>query len=109
MNDDSTLKILEDTAEMLAIKLDYEDLRKGAVNTDGGIFMLKGEQRILIHKGLNVKEKTNLLARILSGIDTEGVHIPPAVRKRLEDIKKTGNQADLKPLPDGLLAGLKDG
>ncbi len=109
MNDDSILNILEETAEMLAIKLDYEDLRKGAVNTDGGIFTLNGGQRILIHKGLNVKEKVDLLARILSSIDTEGIHIPPAVRKRLEDIKKTGTPEDIKPLPDGLLASLKDG
>ncbi len=57
MNNDSILSILEETAEMLTIKLDYEDLRKGVVNTDGGIFTLKGDRRILIHKGLGVKEK----------------------------------------------------
>ena len=109
MNDDSVLNILEETAEMLAIKLDYEDLRKGVVNTDGGIFTLKGDKRILIHKGLGVKEKVHMLTSILSGLDTDGVHIPPAVRKKLEERKQAGAPNDIKPMPDALLASLKDG
>ena len=108
MNDDSVLDILEETAEMLAIKLNYEDLRKGVVNTDGGIFTLKGDKRILIHKGLEVKEKVHILTSILSGVDTDGVHIPPAVRKRIEEQKEAGGPKDIKPMPEALLATLKD-
>ena len=99
MNDDSVLNILEETTEMLAIKLNYEDLRKGVVNTDGGIFTLKGDKRILIHKGLGVKDKVSMLASILSRVDTDGVHIPPAVRKRIEERKEAGGPRRSRPCP----------
>lgn len=88
MKDETLLTKLEETAEKLSIKLGYEDLCKGAVYTYGGIFTLRGEQRILIHKGLNVRDRIEVLTDILSGIDTEGLHLPPDVRERLERQRK---------------------
>lgn len=90
MKDDALLEVLEQAAEMLEIKLGYEDLRKGEVNTDGGLFLLHGERRILIHKGLKVRERADVLARILSSLDTAGVHLPPAVRKRIDEVRDSG-------------------
>lgn len=87
MKDDAYLKLLEETAEKLSIKLNYEDLHKGVVNSHGGLFLLKGEKRILVHKGLTIKDKIEVLIDILSGIDTEGVHMPPEVRERIEAAK----------------------
>jgi len=84
MKDEAILHALEETAEKLSVKLSYEDLRRGAVNTPGGAFRLKGERRILIHRGLTTREKIDLLARLLSGMDIESVHLPPEVRSRLE-------------------------
>lgn len=84
MKDESLLTLLEDVAGKLSIKLDYEDLRKGVVATPGGIFMLRGEKRILIHKGLTVRDKVETLLDILSEVDTEEVHLPPDIRERLE-------------------------
>ena len=92
MENEAYLNILEETAERLSIKLSYEDLRKGEVATPGGIFMLRGERRILIHKGLTVEEKIDLLSEILSDLDTESVHIPVEVRDRLERRKNAGNK-----------------
>lgn len=83
MKDESVLTLLEETAERLSIKLGYEDLRKGEVATPGGLFTLRGERRILIHKGLTLREKIEVLTDILSGVDTESVHLPPDVRERL--------------------------
>ncbi|MFQ5735473.1 MAG: hypothetical protein ACE5GY_01250 [Thermodesulfobacteriota bacterium] len=83
MKDESVLNLLEETAGRLSIKLGYEDLRKGEVATPGGMFTLRGERRILIHKGLTIKEKIDVLTDILSGVDTEEVHLPPDVRERL--------------------------
>ncbi|GMR05382.1 MAG: hypothetical protein BMS9Abin24_195 [Thermodesulfobacteriota bacterium] len=83
MKDESVLTLLEETAGKLSIKLGYEDLRKGVVATPGGIFVLHGEKRILIHKGLSLKEKIDVLTDILSGVETEEVHLPPDVRERL--------------------------
>lgn len=80
MKDEALLEALEEAARRLEIKLSYEDLRKGEVATPGGIFMLRGERRIIIHKGLAVKERAELLAELLSGVDTESIHLAPEVR-----------------------------
>lgn len=90
MKDDALLEVLEHAAETLGIKLGYEDLKKGVVNTDGGIFILRGEKRILLHKGLDAREKVDALAGILSGLDTEALHIPPAARKRIDEARASG-------------------
>ncbi len=84
MKDEVLLKILEETVEKLSIRLEYDDLRKGEVNTPGGMYTLHDRKHILLHKGLSVSEKVDVLLRILSGLDTEGVHLPPEVRKRLD-------------------------
>lgn len=84
MKDETFLNILEETAEKLSIKLTYEDLRKGEVATHGGIFVLRGEKRIIIHKGLTIRDKIDVLADILSDVDTEGIHLPPDVREKLQ-------------------------
>ncbi len=85
MKDEEILTTLEDALEKLSIKLGYEDLRKGEVNTSGGLCVVRGEKRALIHKGLSVKDKIEVLAAILSGLDTEAIHLPPAVRKKLDE------------------------
>jgi len=89
MKDEALLEFLEEAAERLSIKLGYEDLRKGEVATPGGIFMLRGERRILIHKGLSVEDKVDCLSDILSNLDLEGIHLPPEVRERLDKRKAT--------------------
>ncbi|MDO8426302.1 MAG: hypothetical protein Q7T24_02165 [Deltaproteobacteria bacterium] len=91
MKNEAYLNILEETAERLSIKLGYEDLRKGEVATPGGLFMLRGERRILIHKGLTLQEKIDVLSDILSGLDIESIHLPVEVRDRLERRKNAGN------------------
>jgi len=84
MKDELLLEKLEETAGRLQIKVDYDNLHKGEVRTNGGIFILKGEERILIHKKLSTKERVGVLLRLLSNLDTEGLHLPDGVRKRLE-------------------------
>ncbi|MBI5587472.1 MAG: hypothetical protein HY889_03790 [Deltaproteobacteria bacterium] len=89
MKDEALLNILEETAEKLSIKLSYEDLRKGEVATHGGIFILRGEKRIIIHKALTTGDKVDVLIDILSEVDTEGVHLPPEVREKIAKKKIT--------------------
>ncbi|MBW7957271.1 MAG: hypothetical protein H3C68_05190 [Deltaproteobacteria bacterium] len=88
MKDEALLQTLEETAERLSIKLSYEDLRKGEVTARGGIFQLRGERRIIIHKGLPVKDRAEVLIDILSGVDTSSIHLPPALRERLEKARE---------------------
>ncbi len=87
MKDTTILTTLEEAAEKLSIKLSYDDLRKGEVATDGGICTLKGVRRILIHKGLTTGERIDVLVDILSAVDTDGVHLPPEVRDRLDSAR----------------------
>jgi len=88
MKDEARLVILEDTARKLAIKLSYEDLKKGVVDSHGGIFRLRDEKRIIVHKHLSVAEKIDVLLDILSGLDTDGVHLPPDIRESIEGVRK---------------------
>lgn len=87
MNQERLLSLLEEAVERLSIKLNYEDLKKGEVNTTGGFFILKGERHILVHKSLPVHEKIRVLMEVLAGLDLEGIHLPPEVREGLERIK----------------------
>jgi hypothetical protein len=89
VKDEALLTILEQTVARLSIKLDYDDLRKGEVNTPGGAFVLRGKRHIIIHKNLSVKEKVEVLIEILAGLDTEGVHIPPEVRERIDQARRS--------------------
>jgi hypothetical protein len=93
MDDDALLNALEQTAARLSIKLAYDDLRKGEVSTPGGIFMLRGERRIIIHRGLSTRERAEVLADILSDVDTEDVHLPPDVRERLASLRRARGPA----------------
>jgi len=97
MKNETVLQLLEDAAERLDIKLSYEDLRKGEVSTPGGLFLLRGEKRIIIHRGLPPADRVEVLAEILSGVDSTGVHLPPEVRERLE-------KARLKLVPEAARA-----
>ncbi len=87
MKDDALLAILEQTAEKLSIKLDYDDIRKGDVVSYGDTFILRGERHILIDKKLNDREKGELLIEILAKFDTEDIHLPPEIRT-LIDVEK---------------------
>lgn len=88
MKSEAILDILEDTLRRMSVKLTYEDLRKGEVNTNGGMFLLRGEKRIIVHKGLCVDDKIDVLVDILTGMDTESIHLPPAVRKLLDGARQ---------------------
>lgn len=88
MKKELLLQKLEETAEKLSVKLTYEDLHKGEVNTHGGMFRLRSEKRIIVHKGLNTDEKIDVLIEILASLDTNEVHLAPEVRELLDSAKK---------------------
>lgn len=81
------LPLLEEAAEKLCVKVSYDDLRKGEVNTSGGSCVLKGEKRIIIHKKLHIREKVDILMELLAEMDFEGIHLPVEIRESLDRIK----------------------
>ncbi len=96
MKDDALLTILEQTAEKLSVKLDYDDIRKGDVVSYGDSFVLRGEKHILIDKKLNTQEKADLLVEILAKFDTEDIHLPPDVRDMLVQERERGEKKEAK-------------
>jgi hypothetical protein len=94
MKDEIILPLLEEAAEKLSVKVYYDDLRKGEVNTPGGSCMLRGERRIIIHKKLYTREKVDILMELLSEMDFEGVHLPLEIRERLDKIKAKQKPAE---------------
>lgn len=87
MKDEMILPLLEEAAEKLSIKVYYDDLRKGEINTSGGACVLKGEKRIIIHKKLHTGEKVDILMELLAEMDFEGIHLPTEIREKLDRIK----------------------
>lgn len=83
MKDNELLELLEETAEKLSVRLEYDDLKKGEIDTHGGTFLLRGARHILIHKHLTTAEKVDILAEILSQMDTEAIQLAPELRRRL--------------------------
>lgn len=89
MKDDELLDMLEEAAARLDLRLSYENLHVGEVNTPGGVCDFRGEQLMIIHKGLSVKEKVEVITEILSTLDIDGVHLSPGVRERIEAARKS--------------------
>ena len=84
MKDNELLELLEETAEKLSVRLEYDDLKKGEIDTHGGSFLLRGARHILIHKHLTVAEKVDVLTELLSQMDTEAIQLVPELRTRLK-------------------------
>lgn len=94
MKSEHLLSLLEETAEKLGVKLRYEDLKKGEVDTQGGSFVLKGERHIFIHKNLSTVEKARVLEEALAEMDDSNIYIAPEIRDRLEKIKNKQRPAE---------------
>jgi hypothetical protein len=92
MKNETLLSALEETAEKLAITLDYDDLRKGVVASYGDSFTLRGKKHIVIDKRLTAGEKADLLLEILARFDTESIHLPPDIRSRLDEERERSSK-----------------
>lgn len=99
MKDEMILPLLEEAAEKLSIKIHYDDLRKGEINTPGGACVLKGEKRIIIHKKLHTREKVDVLMELLSEMDFESIHLPTEIREKLDKIKDRQQPAGVSVEP----------
>jgi hypothetical protein len=90
MNESALLQHLEGIAEKLALKVNYQNLRKLGIYSRGGLYRLKEEQVVLIETSLTLSEKIDTLADALSRFNLEDVSMPPLVRKILDGKKTAG-------------------
>lgn len=82
------LTSLEESVAKLNITLEYDDLKKGVVNSLGGYFTHKGKERILVHKTLTPAERVEVLIGIVSEIDDldfKALDLPDDVLKSISD------------------------
>ena len=84
MNETTILQHLEEIAEKLNLKVNYENLRKLHIFSKGGFYRLQEDHIVLIENTLNLSEKIEILADALGNYDLEEISMPPAVRKILD-------------------------
>jgi hypothetical protein len=84
MNETTILQHLEDIAEKLNLKVNYENLRKLHIFSKGGFYRLQEDHIVIIENTLNLSEKIEILADALGHYDLEDIYMPPAVRKILD-------------------------
>ncbi len=90
MNESALLQQMEGIAEKLALKVNYQNLRKLGIYSRGGLYRLKEEQAVLIETGLTLSEKIDTLANALSRFNLEDISMPPLVRKIIDAKKAAG-------------------
>jgi hypothetical protein len=79
MKPEQMTEALEAAATQLGVRIRYESLATPGSGT-GGLCRLKGEWFVIIDKRTTPSERTAILADALSGLDTDGVFLPPQVR-----------------------------
>lgn len=84
MSPELLLAALEHIADQLEIPVTYAAIATEELPGHGGLCVLRGERRIIIERGLVVKEKVRLLATGLGEFDLENVYIAPQVREAIE-------------------------
>ncbi|HMK35483.1 MAG TPA: hypothetical protein VK463_10475 [Desulfomonilaceae bacterium] len=85
MNDVSLLDHLEQVANRLGIELRYENLGFAGMKSEGGFCRVAGKPMILINRQDSRRRKILILARSLNRLNLDGIFIPPAVRKVIEN------------------------
>jgi hypothetical protein len=85
VNDTLLLEHLEEIAHRLGVRLRYENLGANGFRCEGGLCRVNGKSMILINRKDPHRRKITILAGALNRLDLEGIFIPPAVRKALED------------------------
>jgi hypothetical protein len=92
MKSDVVLEVLESAAEQLGIKVSYEPLQIGGLQTGlrGGLCKVKGTYRIIIDKRATNEERVTTLATAIAGFDTTELELPQKVRDLLRMYEGTG-------------------
>ena len=92
MKSDVMLELLESAAEQLGIKVSYEPLQIGGLQTGlrGGLCKVKGEYRVIIDKRATNEERVTTLATAIAGFDTTELELPQKVRDLLRMYEGTG-------------------
>ena len=84
MNDTRMLEHLEEVASRLGIELRYENLGQSGIRCEGGFCKVGGKSLILINRKDSQSRKIHILLKSLKKMDLNGIFVPPAVRKLID-------------------------
>ena len=79
MDQETMLHHFEELARKLGV-----DVRYQAAAGRVGLCVLRGERVAVIDANLRVPDRVAALASVLAGEELNGIYVPPAVRKRLD-------------------------
>lgn len=85
MTEISLLECLEEIALKMGVELRYENFAMNEIRTEGGFCKLLGKPMILIDRKDSKRRKILILAKSLGKLNLEGIFIPPAVRRVIEN------------------------
>lgn len=88
MNSEYILQNLEKIAEILDIKIQYDEFKKDDFKTKSSLCTVKGDNIIIIDKSLKIKDKIEIIIQELSQYDLENVYMPPKIRELFSGIKE---------------------
>lgn len=85
MKPDAMIEILESAADQLGVRVTYEALLTGGIQTGvrGGLCRVKGTARIIIDKRATSEERVATLATALATFDTSALELPKPARELL--------------------------
>ena len=86
-------------ARKLGLRVRIEDLSKAG--SSGGLCKLNGVHLILVDEGSTLAERIGSLVEALAQLDTEDVHMPPAIREILSERgdSRTPVRAEIRSQP----------
>ena len=92
MKPEVMLELLENAADQLGIKVSYEPLQTGGLQSvlRGGLCKVKGEYRVIIDKRATSEERMTTLASAVAKFDTTELELPQKVREYIRLHEGTG-------------------
>jgi hypothetical protein len=88
MNDAVLLNQLEELAEKLEILVRDENINIEESSSTGGICRIEGKYVLILNSKSTVKEKIQVMIKVLCQFDLSDIYIKPVIRELLEGYEK---------------------
>ena len=93
LDEDALLGQLEELARSLGVQVRYEQIRKEASASTGGLCRLRGEYILIVNSKASMDDKIQTLAVALNHFDFSQVYLKPGLRDFLDRVPKQTDHA----------------
>lgn len=87
MTPDQIYQDLKDLAEKLGFSVSEQSFKRTGVKAQSGFCKVKNEDLFIMDTHIALKKKIDILAEYISRLETENVHMMPAIRELLDQYK----------------------